>query len=149
MLKKAASVFCWMFFFVTALSSETLCYQVACETTGTMVVFAMSFQFRCKIPSNAVIDTPYFIISSAGLVASTLTLSSNRNIAYLPREVFKNFPDLSTYLAASCSIKTISNENFENLKNLTTLNLSDNKITKIDSGTFGGIRNLVTVDLSA
>lgn len=134
---------------IATFSSETLCNQVvSCDPNGSMVISSMLFQFRCRIPNTAVIDTPYYAISSSGLVALTLTMTGNRNIAYLPRDVYKKFPDLRNYLAASCAIVKISNENFEHLVNLTTLNLNDNNIDRIESGTFGGLKRLISIDLS-
>lgn len=60
----------------------------------------------------------------------------NKNIVYLPIKVNKNFPNLSSYDAARCSIKEISQKNLKGLGMLRVLWLHDNQIEKIMSDLF-------------
>lgn len=96
------------------------------------------------------------VISSPGVTISEtvdnsipgLNFDGNKNIKYLPSQIFKTLPQLTMLSAYSCSIKSISKESFENLSSLRCLWLSGNRITKVSSDTFDGLKLLELLDLS-
>lgn len=71
----------------------------------------------------------------------------NKNIEFLPVQVYKKFPSSERYLAANLAIKQISASNFEKLVNLRTLVLTDNQIEFIPDDCFKNLNKLFEINL--
>lgn len=79
--------------------------------------------------------------------ARVLYLSENKNIFYLPVDLYKNLPTVMIIDGSSCSIKTLGPENLRNLKFLKILSMSSNQLESIPKGTFKGLISLKLISL--
>lgn len=123
-----------------AFKGETI-VQIPCELIET------GNQKICSIPETTGIDSDNFTISTRRDSAIAGLQFRNKNIIFLPTRVDKNFPNLKTYDAFDCSIKSISRENFRNLFKLNILNLNTNNIYEIPSDAFDDLSELATLIL--
>lgn len=104
---------------------------------------------KCFFTETTVINSPGFKISAPrDTETRTIAFPYNKNIEYLPDNVYQTFPNLKVVDAAACAIKNISSANFVNLKKLVTIFLDGNFIEQIESGTFQGLVNLERIFLS-
>lgn len=71
-----------------------------------------------------------------------INLAHNKKINFLPIRVNDKYPELRSYDAANCSVKTIAKLNFERMVNLKYLKLSSNEIETLDSDTFEDLANI-------
>lgn len=123
--------------------------QISCEKVE---IYDWSYGLRnqttCFMDEVTAIDSPDFIIlSERDETVGGLRFAENRNISYLPSDVYKNFPGLLGIDATSCSIKVIKKENLNFLYNLTMLWLRDNQIESIGDGSFDALTLLQGIDL--
>lgn len=90
------------------------------------------------------------VISSTGVTLSTpannnvkrIDFAYNKQIEYLPEDVYQNFPELTVFDAPTCSVKKLSKATFRNLSKLEFIILDSNLIERIDSGTFESLTQL-------
>lgn len=95
------------------------------------------------------IDSPDFTISAEKDESVLgLNLGGNKNIFYLPNDVYKIFPSLIVYGAHLSSIQQISKRNFVNMSKLKGLFLQRNQIEIIENNTFDDLTSLEDLDLS-
>lgn len=71
-----------------------------------------------------------------------INFAHNKKIYFLPIRVNDKYPELRSYDATNCSLKTISKQNFERMVNLKYLKLFLNEIEKLDSNTFEDLVNI-------
>lgn len=74
--------------------------------------------------------------------------SDNKNVAYLPVEVYKKFPNLVYFYAHNASIEEITALNFNRLSSLNYLGLSENKIEFIPNFCFESLFRVEYINLS-
>lgn len=72
----------------------------------------------------------------------------NKNIFYLPVDVYKSYPNLVIYFGHSCNIKFLFKENFEHLGAVKELHLDNNRIQKLDGEMFEDMNSLQIIYLS-
>lgn len=97
---------------------------------------------------STIIDSQGFRIASAkNETIGGLDFELNKNVSFLPVYVNEAFPDLVTFFASSCSIKTISKENFRNLSKLKVLCLNNNQIEIIQNDVFKDLTSLERLTL--
>lgn len=77
-----------------------------------------------------------------------LLLYNNKNIQYLPVDVYKSFPNIRVVAAQRCSIKKIKRNNFINLAHVVSLELNYNQIEIIHDDTFLGLSTIERIGLS-
>lgn len=117
--------------------------KISCVT-----VYTENSLKTCSMRSVKIINSDDISLSSErDDTIDKLCFSTNKKIKFLTIDVVKSFPNLKTYEATSCSIKTISNRNFEGLNKLSRLWLSYNQIERIASNTFDGLIALIYVGL--
>lgn len=129
------AIFLLVFVVVPALKGETI-VQIPCE------IIEIEDQKTCSVPETTGIESFNFTISARRDSTIERLQFRNKNIIFLPTRVDKNFPNLKTYDAFDCSIKSISRENFRNLFKLIILNLNTNNISEISSDAFNDLSEL-------
>jgi len=131
---------------ITAL--KALAKQVACEKFGSYDFGPYGgTQKSCYMKSRTSVDSPDTTISSASDTSvGGIILDSNKQIRFLPFEIYKSYPNLIVLNAHHCSIKAISNDNFKNLKHLRHIGMESNPITIIPSDVFKGLESLEFLD---
>lgn len=77
----------------------------------------------------------------------TLIFHGNKKIYFLPKNIYRNFPDLIEIDASKCSIKIVSRENFKKLEKLKKLSLQNNEIEKVQKNSFEDLLSLEVLDL--
>jgi len=88
------------------------------------------------------IITKMFVFFSDSIVIKAFSLNGNKNVHYLPVNVYKSFPFLTLYDGSRSSLTTIKYKNFEYLGNIQVLTLNQNHISHIDSNTFNDLYDL-------
>lgn len=117
--------------------------QVSCEYISNHDDRQTGVQKTCHLQLKTMIDSPaYKIKSSNDETVGGVYFKNNKKIYFLPIGVSQSFPQLKTYIATNCSIKTLSKENFSNLKELETLWLYDNEIEMIPADLFRDLKSL-------
>lgn len=102
----------------------------------------------CWIKStDSIINSSYTTIIKTVAEITKLEFNHNKKIFFLPVEVAFSFPNLVTYSALNCSIKTIAKIHFKNLKMLESLDLKKNQIEVVRSNTFEDLSSLKNLDL--
>lgn len=103
----------------------------------------------CSMVSTTVIDSPGFtVLSPVNEDVKMIMLAYNKNIQYLPENLFENFPALRHVDGAACSIKQLSKATFRNLFSLEQINLDGNLIERIEGDTFDSLKMLKKIFLS-
>lgn len=93
---------------------------------------------------TTIIDSPHANIASSDFNPSknVLIFRNNKNIYFLPSDVYETFPNLIELDADKCSVFEIFKENFWNLRNLKILRLQENEIRTIPSDAFEDLKEL-------
>jgi hypothetical protein len=134
----------FLFFFISLLCAIE---DSTSETTTCDSIERRSFpdiidQIACS-KRNSAINSPGVIFtaeSKEDLIV--FDMGWNKNIHYLPVEIYKSAPNLFSIGAPHCSIKTISKKNFEKLAKLEFLWLFNNEIEVIPAGAFEDLVSL-------
>lgn len=101
----------------------------------------------CYLHETTVIDVINTTMGGLEIAdVQEIWISGNKNIQYLPVNVYKKFPNLEFYSAYGAGITEISALNFERLTNLKILNLSENNIESIPDNCFQGLFKLSKVN---
>jgi Leucine rich repeat len=134
---------------ILALLKNVKAKEVSCETVGISNRYqsVVGTVKVCQMWKTTVIDQENVTIAINDESFSGVLFWRNKHIVFLPVEVSKAFPNLKSYEAGSCSIKTISKNNFEGLSKLKGLWLQDNQIKRISSETFEDLTSLVVLVL--
>lgn len=103
-------------------------------------------KFGCFV-TFATIDPCLCVIPSVRSDVYQFNVAFEKEVTDLPNDFDNRFPNLETFNASSCSIKSISNENFERMTNLKYLYLDNNQIEAIAGDTFVGLSALVMIHL--
>lgn len=104
---------------------------------------------ECSLTEITVINSRGFTLSSPrDIETGTITFAYNKNIEYLPDNVYQTFPNLRQFDAAACAIRNISNTNFVKLDKLARIHLDGNLIERLESTTFEGLAMLEKIFLS-
>jgi Leucine rich repeat len=128
-------------------STETSEKKISCEKIEDYG--CQPLQKKCVMTKSTVIDSTGFSLSTpSNLMVKKISFPYNKNIEYLPANVSESFPELTTFDAAACSIKTISRETFHNLLRLEMIFLDGNLIERIDGNIFDGLFMLKEIYLS-
>lgn len=77
-----------------------------------------------------------------------ILFDNNKNVVFLPVNVYKKFPYLKYYHAKNASVKKISALNFEGLSSVKLLNLESNQIEFIPNYCFEALTKLNEISLS-
>lgn len=121
-----------------------------CTTvTSTWTWSGQEQSFKTCRPEISEIDDEAFTISSL-TDRSTLGLSvpDKKGVKYLPKNLFRVFPDLNAFSFWNCSVTSVSEYHFINLFKLKTLTLANNKIEHISSDAFADLVNLEHLSLN-
>lgn len=121
----------------SALAKEILCEKKELWGRGTIKGLEI---IDCEI-RIAAIDSPDATIEVDSTV-TTLEMSNNLEVKFLPVELATSFPQLIFYFARNCSITTIAKIHFKDLTKLEKLFLDKNQIVKIPSDTFEDLKSL-------
>jgi len=117
--------------------------QVECEKFESYDFHHIGAQETCYMNKTTSIDSPDTTISSArDTRVGGIEMDRNKQIQFLPVEIYKSFPNLVVLWADSCSIKAITKDNFKNLEQLRLIGMSFNLITTIPSDAFKGLESL-------
>ncbi|KAL7016888.1 hypothetical protein ACKWTF_010182 [Chironomus riparius] len=96
-----------------------------------MKIYAFNINSNSEIPN----DNMEISLSKSECVKGFYS-SNNKNIKYLPVNVYKKLPNLVGYSMRNAMVKSISYKNFENLKELQLIDLFDNHLSTISNDTF-------------
>lgn len=139
-----------MIFALVICSNEANAKEIYCEKVENYEWFySLREQKTCFMNEVTKIDSQDFliIVSRGDETVKGLRFAENKNISYLPVDIYKSFPGLLGIDATSSSVKSIKKENFHFLYNLTLLWLRGNQIEKIFGDTFETLRSLQGIDL--
>jgi hypothetical protein len=115
-----------------------------CESIKTQDWFGTQ-QEICKIHKTSIHSADIYLSSESNV--TILNLNDNKNIHYLPIELYKSTPNLLIIDAGNCGVKAISEKNFEKLNKLEQLWIYHNEITIIPAGTFADLVSLEQISL--
>lgn len=130
--------------FLMAVTGKLKATEIDCE----MIEPIARFEKCCYLNEAAEISEAN--VTFAGVVnpdVEAIQLRGNKNIEFLPVDVYKKFPNLEVYMAKSASVKQISALNFAKLPKLRLLNLQGNQIEFIPDDCFQGLTRLYKIDL--
>lgn len=143
-----------LFIIVVALSAfyATVAEDVPCETVD---IFELNWAGimspkTCSFNSSVSVQSDGYQISNRFIPDPTvegLRVANNRNLFYLPDNVFEKFRNLLWYDASHCSILEVSYKNFKHLEKATLVSLNGNKLSRIVDDTFSGLTSLATLGL--
>ncbi|KAL7026929.1 hypothetical protein ACKWTF_005238 [Chironomus riparius] len=100
---------------------------------------------------NEAIDNSNYLISANPLFSSdfvnadtieAISFKNNKNVKYLPKNLFNIFPNLVEFSAENAGLTKINPQDFKGLKKLKSLNLSANGLTNIDRESFKDLTSL-------
>lgn len=120
----------------------------AAEINCSRIDRSKEFTVVCRFEKTFIISEDN--VTFAGLEnpeVDEIWFDVNKNIEFLPVQVYKKFPSSERYLAANLAIKKISASNFEKLVNLRTLVLTDNQIEFIPDDCFKNLNKLFEINL--
>lgn len=104
---------------------------------------------NCFFDNTTVIDSNgYAVSSNVDRKIKGFIFDDNSKVSYLPDCVNTKFPNLVSYSAGKCGIKSVSKRNFDGLNKLQMIFLYSNQIERIDDDTFEGLERLDTIVLS-
>lgn len=121
--------------------------EIACESVGYERSWGFAMQQVCKMEQTTVISSDGVTIKPLDDVITRLSFDRNKKISYLPVYVSEIFPDLLTYSAKRCGIKSILKKHFSGMWRLVELFLGGNQIEKVQSDTFEDLTLLERLDL--
>lgn len=103
----------------------------------------------CYLNENTVISAVNFTVADLehGEVDGIL-FNDNKDVGYLPVEVYKKFPNLVYFWASNTSIKEISALNFDRLSSLDYLGLANNQIEFVPNFCFESLIRVEYINLS-
>lgn len=139
--------FAILFVFVVLknFTCEAAVKKVPCQSINTNRDWGSGNKKTCWMRESTIIDTRGFTIASAkDKNIFGLDMAFNKNIFFLPVNVYEQFPNLVGLDAGVCSIKTIFKENFKNLNKLKILILHHQPIETIPNNVF---EDLVSLEL--
>lgn len=126
-----------VFWFVVEVCWTMNASQISCEGVDFPSWLGDNDEVkRCLMQKTTTIDSEGITISSKDESMRRLNFYQNKQIKYLPVEVFESFPNLLAYDAANCSLTTITKSYFRKMVKLKSLSLNDNQILMIYSDTF-------------
>lgn len=76
-----------------------------------------------------------------------LAAINNKQIKFLPRNIYKMFPNLEAFYVQSCGLTIVREFYFENMESLRDLNLYGNQIKTIEAKAFDDLVGLKRVNL--
>lgn len=126
---------------MTFLSKSKATNQVLCEN----IVFddwGLEMQKVCLVSEAKLHSVDFEFASQKDSSMHVLCFDLNKEVYYLPVDVYKTFPNIEVYSASECSLRSISKENFQKLMSCTYLWLKHNELFKIDSNTFEDLVSL-------
>lgn len=124
-------------FVISVVKSETT--EVSCESFEKSSVQGQ----YCHMTNSTTIDAADVTIADPENNDVTgLFFNSNKNIEFLPVDVYKKFPNLRVFPAHYCSIKEISARNFQRLENLLFVDLRGNQLKSVPNYCFYGLSKL-------
>jgi Leucine-rich repeat (LRR) protein len=114
--------------------------EVSCETVEDFNASDTFGSVRtCRMDGTTVIDEDNMTVATADESVLSLKFDENQKISFLPIQVAEKFPNIISYTATLCSVKTISKKNFAGLTKLRELKLDLNQIERIDKDAFGDL----------
>lgn len=123
--------------------------DASCEKVKDVNSQAADLLKKCLLTESTVIGNSGFILNSPRDESiEVVTFAYNKKIEFLPDSIHLVYPNLKTYDAAACAIKSIKKSNFENLDKLKTIFLDGNLIERIDADTFEGLTEIQEIYLS-
>lgn len=132
----------------TTLQSDIGVPRVVCRRTRKVLWPSLEASLiTCLMNRSTTIETNNTRVDDDSN-ARALYMSENKNIFYLPVDLYKVFPFLLVINAMSCSVKTLGPENLRNLKFLEMIWMGGNQLEIIPKGTFKGLTSLTTIYLS-
>lgn len=95
------------------------------------------------VSAEAIFDTPLVDISCLKSEdVKWFEISENKNVKYLPMNVFRKFPNLEIYYAFKSGVVKINKNNFYGAEKLRGLWLNHNEIETIHGGSFDELKSL-------
>lgn len=128
--------------------TDTQSNELKCDAVKSHNYYNVGVLKTCFVQTKTAILVDTVTFAQKDETIKALDLLNNLQISFLPIKVFENFPQLVTYKAEQCSIKSLSNTNFVKLHELKQLRLGGNKIESIGDNTFEGLIALEYLDLS-
>lgn len=113
------------------------------ETLKTCVINEAIDDKDTLISANAM-TTENFV---NGETIQAVSFGNNKNVKYLPKNLFEVFPNLVELSAVNASLTNIEPETFKSLQKLRFLDLSGNGLTEIKRETFKDLQSLEVLDL--
>lgn len=137
-------VFAFLLFVAAANKVEAT--EISCEEISSCSDLMSEC---CLFNKTTVIDTVNVTIEGVEMGdINEISFDNNKQIEFLPVDVYKKFPNLRLYYAQNASVKAISALNFERMMNLKVLFLEGNQIESIPNFCFEGLIKLTSVILS-
>lgn len=123
---------------------ETTCMHEAVEWT----VIGQNLALETCYPDVSEVDDEDFTISTAeDSKILGLYINDKQGVKFLPRNLFKNFPDLIAMEVSSCNVTAVDENNFKRLSKLRALSLSQNQIERVSSDAFSDLSSLESLAL--
>lgn len=120
-----------------------------CEEVKEVEQQSKNLVKKCLLLKTTVIDAPgHSVTIPRDESIKNVMYAYNKHIEYLPDNIYKSYPNLTTYDGAACAIKNISKSNFVNLHQLKTIFLDGNLIERIEADVFEGLTMLERIYLS-
>lgn len=123
---------------------------VTCEKFESREVYGINTDLQtCFMDGETIIDELGTMISS--ILKKSVTevfFDRNKNIEFLPENIYEKFPNIVSYTAWDCALNSVSKVNFKSLSKLRRLALNNNKIQRIESDTFEDLKALELLMLS-
>lgn len=114
--------------------------EINCEKVESLNIY---FGNGCYLDVTTVISEINSTIADVeNSDVRVVLFEDNKNIHFLPVNIYKTFPNLETFAARNAAIKEISALNFKRLTNLNYLDLAFNQIKSIPNNCFYGLSEL-------
>jgi Leucine-rich repeat (LRR) protein len=116
--------------------------EITCDIKEIGFVFTNATLRTCDLNSQS-IDQPNTLISSeSDSTMKGLATVNNKNIKFIPENIFAKFPNLEHMQFWRTSINSIAKKHFKGFSKLKYLNLGYNEIETVEKGSFDDLENL-------
>ena len=96
----------------------------------------------CDIYDQKIDDEGFSVAGDPNPSIEAFTILKNNQVEFLPENIFESFPQLISYEAWLCAIRTVNGKHFKGLNKLEHLDLAYNEIESIDADSFKDLTKL-------
>ena len=102
----------------------------------------------CFIDDQTIDDEESSLAGGLNLSVQAFYIQNNKEVKFLPENIFKYFPGLIAYNVLNCLIRTVNAKHFKGSNSLEHLDLDQNEIKSIDGDSFKDLIKLEMLGLS-